>query len=193
MPERVVSWLYHDVTDSPAESGFQNAMAQAYKHSVDRFTFDLALILAGNCTVRTVRDLARKANDGTRIAFLTFDDGGNSGMTVAEILERNGVRGHFFISTTRIGSPGFLSKDTIRALHQSGHVIGSHTHSHFDPFNRLNPDEMLYEWKTCVEILQDTVGDEIVAGSVPGGKINDNVVSAASKAGLRYIFTSRPT
>ena len=63
MPERVVSWLYHDVTDSPAESGFQNAMAQAYKHSVDRFTFDLALILAGNCTVRTVRDLARKANE----------------------------------------------------------------------------------------------------------------------------------
>jgi peptidoglycan/xylan/chitin deacetylase (PgdA/CDA1 family) len=190
---KVVSWLYHEVTDLPAESGFQNPAAWRYKISISQFTSDLSAILASDSMVRTVYDLDEMTHPGPHPTLLTFDDGGASGLTVADILEANGVKGHFLITTAKIGSPGFLNEKSIRALHERGHVIGSHSHSHRTPFSRLNVDELLNEWNLSSTILNEIIGQHIVAGSVPGGSFNDRVLIAASQAGLRHIFTSVPT
>jgi hypothetical protein len=55
-----------------------------------------------------VSRLAGRAWTGTPV-FLTFDDGGASALhPTADLLERRGWSGHFFVTTRRIGTPGFL-------------------------------------------------------------------------------------
>jgi len=77
---------------------------------------------------------------------ITFDDGYWGNATIAApILERNGLRGCFFLTTEFIGSDfvpwwdqqqriqsRWMSWDQVRALRAAGHEIGSHTETHVD-------------------------------------------------------------
>ena len=40
-PAVIASFLYHDVTDDPAESGFQRPSALPYKHNIGEFSQNL--------------------------------------------------------------------------------------------------------------------------------------------------------
>ena len=48
------------------------------------------------------------ASSQERHVLLTFDDGGKSAVRIADLLEEQGWRGHFFITTAMIGEPGFV-------------------------------------------------------------------------------------
>lgn len=191
---KIVSWLYHDVTDSPGESGFQNPNARIYKISVSHFIRNLAHILGSGCLLRTITNPENKSNFNTlSLNYLTFDDGGVSAMTAADILDLNNVKGHFFITTNKIGCPGFMGESQIRELHERGHVVGSHSHTHPSRFDILTSDKMFQEWSISTRILAKITGQPTVAGSVPGGNVNHRVVQAAGLAGIRHLFTSCPT
>ena len=45
---------------------------------------------------------------------------------------------------------------------------------------------------TSRAILEDLLGEQCVAGSVPGGDISPKVLETAAEAGLRFLFTSEP-
>jgi peptidoglycan-N-acetylglucosamine deacetylase len=58
---------------------------------------------------------------------LTFDDGPDSAtLDVAACLERHGVRGTFFL----IGHKIEINPQIVNTLHQSGHLVGSHSYFH---------------------------------------------------------------
>lgn len=186
----VAGLMYHDVVDDPAASGFLRPGALPYKLTRAAFGAHLDAIAAGGCAPTRV-DAVDVAEPGRRL-LLTFDDGGASALWIADALERRGWRGHFFIVTSLIDRPRFLTRAEIRDLASRGHVIGSHSHTHPDICRDLPADQMLAEWRVSRGALADLLGQPCQSASVPGGDISGRVLRAASVAGYHYVFTSEP-
>lgn len=186
--ERAISIMYHDVVDGDvASSGFSGEGADVYK--LDRHEFAQHL----DSIHRPADVLGREA--GSRMPlFLTFDDGGVSAHShIAPMLEERGWRGHFFITTDRIGEPGFLDAEQIRELARRGHVIGSHSCSHPPRISACSPTELRHEWADSVAALASILHHSVDVASVPGGFYSHGVGQAAAAAGIRVLFTSEPT
>ena len=181
---------YHDVTDSPQESGFQRKGAVPYKLGWSRFTEHLDRIAAGSLAPALVSSIDF-SQPGHHL-LLTFDDGGKSALAIGEELCRRNWRGHFFISTGLIGRRTFLTIEEIRQLRAAGHIIGSHSHSHPDIYRELRWEQMMVEWTQSADILAQILGEPCTAAAVPGGEISRQVLKSAAAAGLRYVFTSDP-
>lgn len=129
---------------------------------------------------------------GSKPVFLTFDDGEESAITtVAPMLEGRGWRGHFFIVTGRIGAPGFVSDDDIRALWSRGHLVGSHSHTH-PIMTELSDGEIREEWRTSRELLEEILNVPVETASIPTGYYRRRVGRLAIESGYRHVFTSEP-
>lgn len=187
---RVVSLLFHDVyVTDPAESGFCGPAADRYKLSMAEFDRALdAIWIAWQG-----RPAPEPSTDAPAWLALTVDDGGVSYfLAVADRLEARGWRGHCFVTTGRIGQPGFLNPRQIRELDARGHVIGSHSASHPTRFSSCSWQQMVLEWTSSRSALEDVLGHPVRCASLPGGYLSRDVVRAASEAGLTWLFTSEP-
>jgi peptidoglycan/xylan/chitin deacetylase (PgdA/CDA1 family) len=184
----VVSLMYHDVvTGNPNESGFPGPGPNHYKIPGDRFESHLDVIAASNLVPAVVGQ-----PDAGRPLYLTFDDGGGSAVTeVAPRLERRDWRGHFFVTTDRIGTPGFVGPDGIRALHQQGHVVGSHACSH-RVLTSLGDDDVRREWRESKARLEEHLGSAVTVASVPTGRYSARIGLLAAEAGYAHVFTCEP-
>ena len=191
-PLQVAAFAYHEVTDEPHNTGFQRPGARPYKHSRLAFAQHLAHFAASPAGAPRAVTALDEASGGRHL-LLTFDDGGQSALHAAAELSRRGWVGHFFVVTGRMGTRGFLSAPEVRELHDMGHVIGSHSHTHPDIFREQTPQRMLAEWRVSSEILADLLGIPIVTAAVPGGHISSAVTKSASDAGFRFLFTCEPT
>jgi peptidoglycan/xylan/chitin deacetylase (PgdA/CDA1 family) len=125
--------------------------------------------------------------------FLTFDDGADCAMAIADELEQHHWAGHFFITTDWIGHPGFLAAPQIRRLQERGHAVGSHSCTHPARMSCLSDPELDREWLDSRRILSDVVGDDVVIASVPDGYYSRRVARSAARAGIQVLFTSEPT
>jgi peptidoglycan/xylan/chitin deacetylase (PgdA/CDA1 family) len=181
----IVGLMYHDV--GLDATGFTGAGADRYKLTPERFLEHLDAIAHDGRKPSLVTD----PDEGQRIV-LTFDDGGRSAATtIAPILTQRGWHGHFFITTERIGSPGFVSEDEIRALAAEGHVVGSHSHTH-PVMTTLADARITDEWRRSKAILEDVLAAPVTVLSVPNGFYSARVGRLAAEAGYRHIFTSQP-
>lgn len=179
--------MYHDVAHDPATSGFQGPGPDHYKVPPDRFEKHLDEMEARGLKP----SLVGEEGDELRL-LLTFDDGGRSAATeTAPILERRGWRGHFFVTTGRIGTAGFLTRDEVRTLHEAGHVVGSHACTH-RPLTGLADDELLREWSESKAILEDLLASKVIVASVPTGRYSTRVGRLAAQAGYDNVFTCEP-
>lgn len=191
-----LSLLYHDVVESggSSSSGLNIPGAAQYKLECSAFERHLAAIArAPRSRPVTLTDLTQ-LDAGTRPILLTFDDGGVSAYErTADMLEARGWRGHFFVITDCIGSPGFLDARQIRALRRRGHVIGSHSCSHPVPITACAPAQLEHEWRESIRVLAEILGEPVDTASVPGGYYSRRVAEAAAAAGIRALFSSEPT
>ncbi len=180
---KTLAFLYHEVIDDYSESGFQNKDNLAYMHKTEVFRNHLE-IYSNHLKINELKKV-------DQILF-TFDDGGISNLKSAQILEEFGLKGMYFITTKRIGTKGFLAKEDILNLHNSGHIIGSHSHTHPMIFRSLNYEKMVEEWKTSKQILEEIIDEEILYASVPGGDSDLKTYQSASEAGISFVFDSEP-
>ena len=183
--------MYHDVVEAEEISGFQNPGARAYRLRLPQFLAHLEAIEKGPLKPQTVFDLQKIAD--RRGLLLTFDDGGKSAVCVADLLDEKGWKGHFFVTTGLIDTPGFVTRGDILDLHRRGHVIGSHSHTHPNICYNLTDDEMFAEWRTSCLELADILGAAVTTASVPGGDMDRRTIAMAAKAGIAYLFTSEVT
>lgn len=191
-----IALLYHDViarAQSDA-SGFGGGGAARYKLTPAEFRQHMDAVKAGTRTPPAIApDLLRQTNTESSW-LLTFDDGGVSAYDpIADILEENGWKGHFFITVNYINSPTFVSVEQIRALHRRGHVIGSHSCSHPERMSACGRDQLLSEWQRSQEVLSEILGESVTVASVPGGFYSAAVARAAAQAGFQVLFNSEPT
>ncbi|MFN2316289.1 MAG: polysaccharide deacetylase family protein [Gemmatimonadales bacterium] len=188
----MITLEYHDVVDAANfdASGFPGAAANSYKLTLPLFDQHLqALAGRPGCG----GDVRSAVAAGDSPVLLTFDDGGISAHTViASALERSHFLGHFFVTTSRIGSPGFCTTDALRALAGRGHVVGSHSHTHPVRMAKLTDRELREEWQISIGLLAEILGAPPVVASVPGGYYSRRIARAAAAEGIRYLFTSEP-
>jgi len=182
---KMISLMYHDVYSlSATESGFQNDGAIKYKISKKIFKEHIEQI-----SIYCVNHFIEKKN-----ILLTFDDGGNSFLTViAPILEMYGFRGYFFITTKLINTPGFLTSEAIKQLDIRGHVIGTHSHTHPINISTLSDQGIEYEWVASLQILKDILKKSVEYASIPGGFFSSFSAKVLFSKGVNVIFTSNPS
>ena len=169
--------MYHDVVENGdfESSGFPGEGAHVYKLRRQDFEHHLEAIAGATSAVGTVNQL-----EG-RPVLLTFDDGGSSfHHPIADLLEGRGWRGHFFITTDRIGTAGFLTEAQLRELHRRGHIIGSHSCSHPTRMAALSRAELDREWRQSIARLSAVLGDAVKVASVPGGYYSREVGESAA-------------
>ena len=75
---------------------------------------------------------------------LTFDDTSEEHVTMASMLEAHGMVGTFYINSPRIGVPGFMTVEELRAIEAAGHEIAGHTLNHLN-LTTLTPEEQKTE------------------------------------------------
>ncbi len=193
---RALALMYHDVVPPGdfSSSGFPGIGADIYKLEHDDFASHLAAIQAARAGAPPALVSGPQPLAPPWPLYLTFDDGGASAIAeIAPLLEQHGWRGHFFVTTGRIGTPGFLSAAQVRELDRRGHVIGSHSCSHPPRISACSWEQLRREWDESVHVLGDILGKSIPAASVPGGFYSRRVAEAAELAGIRVLFTSEPT
>ena len=193
---KAVALLYHDVVEAGCfeSSGFCYPGTTMYKMDVEEFRDHLAAIRkavsAGPATVYEMLN----GRSPSRPLFLTFDDGGVSACEqVAGLLDALGWPAHFFIPTDYIGTPGFMSAEQIRMLKARGHVIGSHSCSHPRRLSHYGRDVIAREWRDSIQKLSDLTGERVRVASIPEGYYSRSVAEAAASAGIKVLFTSKPT
>lgn len=187
---KIATFLFHDVSDTPWDSGFQRRSALPYKMSRRAFADHMDRLAASGAKPKLVTELDFQKPE--RNVLLTFDDGGKGAIQAADELNRHGWKGHFFVTTGRIGSNTFLDATGVRYLQSCGHLIGSHSQTHPDIFKLLSMDEMIQEWLASCNLLSDILGTACLTASVPGGDVSPRVFQSAHNAGLRFLFTSDP-
>jgi peptidoglycan/xylan/chitin deacetylase (PgdA/CDA1 family) len=178
---------YHDVAPRSERDavGFPGPLAGRYKLEPRDFEAHLDALLESGVRVG--------ADDASADVALSFDDGGASALRVAEALERRAWRGLFFITTSRMDTPGFLSRAEVRDLAQRGHVVGSHSHSHPTYMGRLSREELDREWVHSRGELAEVLSSPPPIAAVPGGFVSAEVIRSAAAAGYEALFTSEPT
>jgi len=191
------SLMYHDVVPIGAadDSGFPGGDAAIYKLEEPQFRAHMRAItdavVARGYDRPGAADLAR-APHGRTAVLLHFDDGGASALHVADVLEEHGWRGYFHITTDRIGDAGFVTGADVRALHERGHIVGSHSASHPPRISALPRAEIEREWSRSVAVLSELCGAPVTVASVPGGYSSREVIEAADRAGIEILFHSEP-
>ena len=185
--------MYHDVTPAGNEdaSGFSGGESAHYKLTPSQFQDHLqALRCRAGVKPATVQVLEAPHD---RSLLLTFDDGGASALAIADSLDAVGWKGHFFVTTAYVGRPGFLAAREIRELRSRGHLVGSHTCTHPLRMARCSQHRLFEEWSRSLSTLGDILGERVTIASVPGGDHSNAVADQAAAAGVRVLFTSRPT
>ncbi len=120
--------------------------------------------------------------------YLTFDCGyeiGSSTLDILDTLEEYDVPAAFFL----LGNFVKRNPDAVRALADSGHIIGSHTMNHPDPADIHS----FHEWEeqlTQVELLyEQTVGKPLDKYCrLPEGRFSRRLLRWNEKLGYRTIF-----
>jgi peptidoglycan/xylan/chitin deacetylase (PgdA/CDA1 family) len=191
-----IAMLYHDVVEPGRDdaSGFRGAGAARYKLTRADFAAHLGALARAvrGGPVAALEALA--ASGGASSWALTFDDGGASALEpTADLLEAHGWRGFFFVTTARVGTPGFLRAAGVRELRRRGHVVGSHSCSHPERMASCGRKQLLDEWRRSREVLEGILGEPVRTASVPGGYYSRAVAAAAAEAGCTVLFNSEPT
>ncbi|MFA6003555.1 MAG: polysaccharide deacetylase family protein [Elusimicrobiota bacterium] len=178
---RLAALMYHDIEAAKTRN--------RYAFTLDEFRAHLAALRSAGLGAPAVWDAAGSERDGFA---LTFDDGCPGWRDAAQALESMGWRAFFFVTTGAIGRAGGIDQADIRRLAAAGHVVGSHSVDHPDRLAGRELDFIEDQWVRSKAALEDILGREVSAASVPGGAYGRKVGLAAAAAGIRHLFTSEP-
>jgi len=183
---KFISFLFHKLTeDEPSK---------VIEVSKSLFGRCLYSIKKASIPVMCLADLVKLSytNSYKRAISITFDDGWDSDYKIAfPVLKEYGFKATFFITTDWINKKGYVQEKWLKEMSQSGMEIGSHTLSH-RYLTRLSEDKVYKEFYDSRCKLEDILGKEVTAVSIPGGEYNGKIIKLAYKAGYKIIATSKP-
>jgi len=123
-------------------------------------------------------------------ATVSFDDGNASDLQIAlPALRERGIGATFFVVAGRLGEPGYLSAEDLRALRDEGMTIGLHG-MHHQRWRGLSDDELDEEISEARRRLEDAAGAPLDAAACPFGAYDRRVLSRLRRAGFAAVFTS---
>ncbi len=125
-----------------------------------------------------------------RIVTTSWDDGDASDIRIADLLRSRGIAGTFYVPITGYSGKKRLSDCDLRTLCSEGLEIGAHTVSH-KTLSRLMPKELHYEVGTCKQILEQTLGREVLMFCYPNGRYTAEATRCVKDAGYLGARTVR--
>jgi peptidoglycan/xylan/chitin deacetylase (PgdA/CDA1 family) len=121
---------------------------------------------------------------------MTFDDSNVSDYDIAlPALSARKLTAKFFAVAGRIGQPGYVSAEQLRALAAAGMDIGSHGMRH-RRWTGLDPENLNEELVQARSRLEETVGAPVKEAACPFGSYDRQVLAALRKSGYEKIYTS---
>jgi len=170
--------LYHRIASSPEDR---------YAVSPTAFAAHIEAILAGNRTALTISQLA-DVLAGTGSSYqgyvaVTFDDGYAETLDAVQSLTALGLSATVYVTTGRIGAPGMLTSDQVKALMDMRSVeVGAHTVSHpyLDELRRPEVEAEIVNSRDALRAL----GVPVRTFAYPHGAYDSTVRAAVIKAGF---------
>lgn len=180
---RTVALMFHALA-----AGDLRGQDAHYTLAPRRFAEMLALLVAdGHRAISGERWLA-----GEHGVVLTFDDGHVSNYSVAlPQLIAQGMYADFFINPETIGSPGYLTWNQVRELHQHGMSIQSHGYAH-RYLTSYSPAALLASLRASRLEIEERIGAPVRLLAPPGGRLPPDLEATALTCGFEAVFTSRP-
>lgn len=142
-------------------------------------------------------ELAGNGPPPPRTAALTFDDGWGNWLTDAlPVLRELDVRATFFVCPGLLGgrhpdlagaAGALLDEHGVRALHEAGMEVGSHTLTHRD-LRGLEGSELESELRGSKLAVEALTGEPCRVLAYPYGFYDERVVRAAGEAGYELAF-----
>ena len=124
--------------------------------------------------------------------LLSFDDGFSSDFEIVlPLMNKFGIKGIFFITTSYVGKKNYLNWNQIKTLSNEGMEIGSHSVNHLDMLS-LSKEERLQEIVDSKKFIEKKINKEIKTFSFPFGRCNKELISEVLSSGYQYCFTSKP-
>lgn len=122
------------------------------------------------------------------IITTSWDDGHALDLRLAELLDKYGVKGTFYVPINNAEHPVMLPSelDVIAGKFE----IGGHTVNHIY-LNTLGEDDARYEIAECKTMLQDRLGRAVDAFCYPCGKYSQRDIRLVSEAGFLFGRTTR--
>lgn len=124
-----------------------------------------------------------------RPVILTFDDGYDDHWGAFQELERQGMKGVFFVVTSTLDAPGRLSREQVKAMAARGMEIGSHSVSHVD-LRGLRRKRQREEIEGSKRALEELLGRPVVSFCYPGGASSALTSSVLAEAGYWFARTT---
>ena len=87
----------------------------------------------------------------------------------------------------------FMSVDEIKTLHDSGHTIGLHSHSHPTQIHNLDYSSQLEEYTKNYKFISSITKRKINVMSHPCGNYNDDTLKVLKELGVKFGFRSSLT
>ena len=144
---------------------------------------------ASRALVRGVR--ARRGLDGAADAVaLTFDDGPDPEFAppFLDELRRLGIVATFFV----VGHRARARPDLVRRALDEGHAVGSHSHTHPEPWTKPVP-ALLGDYRRGRQAAEAAVGRRVRLFRPPKGYLNGSGAAAMLGAGVRpWLWTVDP-
>ena len=121
------------------------------------------------------------------IFITSWDDGDPLDIRLAELLDRFGLKGTFFVPVRNQEGRDVLSSGDLRRIN-SQFEIGSHTldHTYLTKVQQLEAMRQIVEGKNMLEQL---LGSAVKGFCYPGGKLNSMIHQTVIEAGFAYART----
>jgi peptidoglycan/xylan/chitin deacetylase (PgdA/CDA1 family) len=178
--------MYHQVLASAPSTG----AAEYFAVSRETFGRHLDAIRAAGYRGCSLAEAVH--GDAAALVAITFDDGtvGHATQAVPELVAR-GMTATFFVTTSWVGQPGYLTWEQLHDMRQVGMEIGSHTRTH--PFlSELSEAEVERELRGSREEIDARLGQRTVALALPGGDPPRRARRGlVARAGYQVVATSR--
>jgi len=174
---------YHKV------SGRNGGAPDFYTVSREQLARDIQALADAGYQPLDVNSLVEQNNFPGRNYLLSFDDGTLDHYTVAfSLLRELAQHAVFFVPTSRLDRPGYVTTAQVREMAGAGQTIGLHSHDH-KRMDVLTDGEMRDQMRKSREILAGITGVPPWIFAPVGGFINPHVREVAQGFGVRVIRT----
>jgi peptidoglycan/xylan/chitin deacetylase (PgdA/CDA1 family) len=182
--------MYHGMGASiPANV---DSRERRYWLSPESFARHLEQIRATGQRIRALHDVWAPPEHQPRLSpvVLTFDDGRVSDYAVAfPLLLAARAVAEFFVNTSTMGQPGYLTWGQAAEMRRAGMSFQSHAHDHVVLLG-LPRHLLANQLRRSKQLLEDRLGARVDFLAAPYGLFDRRVVAAAREVGYRAVCTS---
>jgi peptidoglycan/xylan/chitin deacetylase (PgdA/CDA1 family) len=177
---------YHKVHDQRGDD-----RSDFYTISTSQFSRHIEILQSLGHQCLKIEELLATGQIPEKRFILTFDDGTiDHYEKVAPILKQHGCQGVFFIPTSRLNLPGYITNAHVQEMAAAGHAIGFHSHEH-RRLDVLPREDIHRQISLSQKIIADIIGAKPVLFVPPGGFLNARVREVAIELGVRLMRTMR--